>query len=353
MSTYMIIKIILLVVVMVILLTIVNKFHDKKQETKMDDNEADVKLSAEDSTVETEARQRLQKENRRWREAWEQMSEIQRNKHRGEENPRIPEEEKALEEEAKQISADIDRRNAVYKSANSKLWHNPGIGIEDIIKRYNAGVFVFVDSNVLGDEEWAELNDVLWLREAVQFVRYQNQMRLTQVTDSDRYRQVEEHYRIWHPNSSVEEQAEYMQNVKKQDKELNEKETAMLESIMQESYPCKGFDMPTAEDAYGHFHGNLNMVIDYGDFCNGHYLHTWDDGARRLCRCSACGGLVLVQDSEYHGPEDNYYIDFFPVRSHMEAKHLNETYGGLLIEQEWKGKSVFYRDGKITGHNWK
>ena len=122
----------------------------------------------------------------------------------------------------------------------------------------------------------------------------------------------------------------------------------------QPTYPCKGFDLPTVKEAYEHFAGKLIAECDYGDKCNGHYLHTWDDGKRLLCRCKACGGLVLVQQSEYHGDEsDDYYTDYFPVHSKQEAEQLNETYGGWQMEQEWKEKWVATTNGHVSGHNWK
>ncbi len=120
-----------------------------------------------------------------------------------------------------------------------------------------------------------------------------------------------------------------------------------------ENYPCKGFSLPTAEEAYEHFHGKLTMVCNYGDWCNGHYLHVWDDGKRLLCRCEECGGLVLVQRSEFHGWEnDDYYTDYFPVGSPHEAEQLNEKYGGFQLEQEWNCKGVFVSNGHVNGHKW-
>ena len=92
------------------------------------------------------------------------------------------------------------------------------------------------------------------------------------------------------------------------------------------------------------------MLKDYGDMCNGHCLHTWDDGKRLLCQCSACGGLVLVQQSERHIFDyDDYYTDYFAVDSPEEAEQLNESYGGFAIEMEWKGKKIFYTNGNVTG----
>ena len=124
----------------------------------------------------------------------------------------------------------------------------------------------------------------------------------------------------------------------------------MVELLKQRTYHCKGFDLPTADEAFEHFSGHLSKIKDYGDWCNGHWLHTCDDGKRILCRCSACGGLVLVQSSDYHGMGDDvYYADYFPVDTPEEAERLNEIYDGGEIELKWKGKVVFYTNGKITG----
>ena len=110
-----------------------------------------------------------------------------------------------------------------------------------------------------------------------------------------------------------------------------------------------GFDLPTATEAFEHFNGMLEELWDYGDMCNGHCLHTWDDGGRKLYLCHDCGGLVLVQKSEYHGQEnDDYYTDYIPVDSAQEAERLNELYGGWAIEKEWKGKKVFVSNGHVT-----
>ena len=122
-----------------------------------------------------------------------------------------------------------------------------------------------------------------------------------------------------------------------------------LKQNTEQQHHCAGFDMPTAADAYAHFHGMLEEIRDYGDMCNGHTLHTWDDGGRKLCRCRACGGLVLVQSSEYHGDEGNdYYTDYVPVDSAQEAELLNEQYGGFALETEWSGKKVFVSNGHVS-----
>lgn len=97
---------------------------------------------------------------------------------------------------------------------------------------------------------------------------------------------------------------------------------------------CIGFDLPTAAEAYEHFHGQLEEICDYGDMCNGHTLHTWDDGGRKLYRCRKCGGPVLVQHSEFHGDEsDDYYTDYFPVDSAEEAEQLNDSMEVLPLKQ--------------------
>ena len=123
----------------------------------------------------------------------------------------------------------------------------------------------------------------------------------------------------------------------------------LLKKFPNDQHHCVGFDLPTAVEAFEHFRGMLEEVWDYGDMCNGHCLHTWDDGGRKLCLCHDCGGLVLVQKSEYHGEEnDDYYTDYIPVDSAQEAEQLNELYGGWAIEKEWNGKKVFVSNGHVT-----
>ena len=132
--------------------------------------------------------------------------------------------------------------------------------------------------------------------------------------------------------------------------ELRKKEHyELLKKHPNHHHHCVGFDLPTAADAFEHFNGMLEELWDYGDMCNGRCLHTWDDGGRKLFLCHDCGGLVLVQNSEYHGQEnDDYYTDYFPVDSAQEAERLNELYGGWAIEKEWKGKKVFVSNGHVT-----
>ena len=116
------------------------------------------------------------------------------------------------------------------------------------------------------------------------------------------------------------------------------------------TYHCKGFDLESVRKTYEHFRGHLIMLKDYGDVCNGHCLHTWDDGGRRLFRCTICGGLVLKQFSESHNyGYDDYYTDYFPVDSEEEAQELNEKYGGYELEMTWTGKRVYLNNGKLCG----
>jgi hypothetical protein len=146
------------------------------------------------------------------------------------------------------------------------------------------------------------------------------------------------------PRTPEEEQA-YWEEFERRKKEHYE----LLKNHPEEQHHCVGFDLPTAVEAHKHFHGMLEELWDYGDKCNENVLHTWDDGGRKLCRCHDCGGLVLVQKSEYHGQEnDDYYTDYFPVDSVQEAEQLNELYGGWAIEKEWSRKKVFVSNGHVT-----
>ena len=106
--------------------------------------------------------------------------------------------------------------------------------------------------------------------------------------------------------------------------------------------------MLTSEVAFEHFKGLLEEIWNYGDTCNGHYLHTWDDGGRKLFRCRDCGGLVMVQEGEYHSPEnDDYYVDYFPVDSVQEAEQLNEKYGGFDLEMKWPDLKILVSNGQL------
>lgn len=107
-----------------------------------------------------------------------------------------------------------------------------------------------------------------------------------------------------------------------------------------ENKSCMAFEMENIEDAIKHM--EYDVVKKYGYECNGKYLFTWDDGERYLCKCKNCGGYILVQRSEFHGPHgnDSYYTDFFPVSGSEEAKKLNEMYNGFEIEQKFPKKYI-------------
>lgn len=82
-----------------------------------------------------------------------------------------------------------------------------------------------------------------------------------------------------------------------------------------------------------------DVVEDYGDTCNGHPLHTWDDGKRMLVRCKTCGAYVLIQRSEYHSftdAPDGYYLAYFSVSGPADARELNRKYDGFQLETQFK-----------------
>ena len=95
-------------------------------------------------------------------------------------------------------------------------------------------------------------------------------------------------------------------------------------------YPCHIWSIEDAGKAYAEFQGEL--IRDYGDTVrlrDGrvlHWNHAWDEGGRSLVRCAKCGGLILMQKSEYHnmydGP-DGYYRDWIPVATAEEGDLKN------------------------------
>lgn len=105
---------------------------------------------------------------------------------------------------------------------------------------------------------------------------------------------------------------------------------------------CKAFEIKDKNEQREHLK-KLEIIENFGDTCNGHCLHTWDDGCRILKRCPECDALVLCQYSEYHDfsdGNDSYYDDYFSVSSREEAVELNEKYNGFQIETEYKGKKI-------------
>lgn len=93
---------------------------------------------------------------------------------------------------------------------------------------------------------------------------------------------------------------------------------------------------------------DFEFIMGYGDkFINEdgsikHYLHTWDDGERRLIRCKKCGAYFIRQDSEFHGFDDSDYMDWFQVESPNDAEKLNEMYNGWELE-----KNIIHQDYQI------
>lgn len=172
---------------------------------------------------------KLKELNNWFRETFENMSPEMKNKISGEENPRTPEQEKALAKETAEISARIENRTQIYKRANALLKLQMGTEIKDIIKRFKDGKFLFVDAKLLSDKEWADLNDVLWMREFVQFVKHGDKMRLTQVAGPDRLKQEEVQFKRWHPNASAEEFINAMHQATKRDSDLHAQELLMIQ----------------------------------------------------------------------------------------------------------------------------
>ena len=118
----------------------------------------------------------------------------------------------------------------------------------------------------------------------------------------------------------------------------------------QKTHHCIGFDRPTQREAYRHFAGQLILLKDYGDMCNGHCLHSWDDGWRRLYRCAGCGGLVLMQRSYFNNYDDadERYDSYFPIDSEEEAQQLNEQVSGYDLEMGWRWRMVALKNGQLA-----
>ncbi len=101
--------------------------------------------------------------------------------------------------------------------------------------------------------------------------------------------------------------------------------------------PCIGFYMEDAFEAYQHM--GTEVIEEYGDRVGHNWLHTWDEGGRKLLRCRKCGGYILCQFSELHSMEDeDYYSDSFQVSGPEEARNLNRMYDGYKIETDFPGR---------------
>jgi phage gp16-like protein len=78
-----------------------------------------TKAVAEESHTQAEPSSLFAKECKKFHKRWEQMSEVERNRIAGEENPRTPEEEKYIHEEAIRTVERLDKCNA-YISMEKK-----------------------------------------------------------------------------------------------------------------------------------------------------------------------------------------------------------------------------------------
>lgn len=96
---------------------------------------------------------------------------------------------------------------------------------------------------------------------------------------------------------------------------------------------------------------DFEVIERYGDWCNGHPMYCWDDGGRSLVRCKKCGALMLVQRSEYHAFDDDYYTDYFPVADREEALRFNNDYSGFALEEKYPGIYLMETNGKYSWAN--
>ena len=103
-------------------------------------------------------------------------------------------------------------------------------------------------------------------------------------------------------------------------------------------FPCHVWEMEDAGEAHKSFRGKMVRDYDeYTDLEDGTVLHwnyMWDEGNRYLVRCNECGGLKMVQRSEFHAFEDDddYYSDEIPIASVEEGDLLNILWGPLDLE---------------------
>ena len=127
-------------------------------------------------------------------------------------------------------------------------------------------------------------------------------------------------------------------------------------------YPCHIWEIADAKEAYDSFRGEL--IREYGEdvsLDDGKVLHwnyMWDDGWRSLVRCRKCGGLLIMQSSEYHSfsdSPDGYYKDWIPAASEEEADLLNILLGAVEMEnvscRHIRGNNgdIFWKRGKEPG----
>ena len=100
---------------------------------------------------------------------------------------------------------------------------------------------------------------------------------------------------------------------------------------------------------------NFIKIKEYGDTVYNpdgsvkHYLHVWDDGHRTLVQCLKCGAYFIHQSSEYHGPEDDYYSDWYQVEDELKAVTINEVLNGWQLETKYKAPCIKRTNNKL---NW-
>ena len=112
---------------------------------------------------------------------------------------------------------------------------------------------------------------------------------------------------------------------------------------------CHIFEMKDVSEAFQN--KDFEEVENYGDELYGHFLHTWDDGCRKLLKCRTCGAYVLMQKSEFHSfsdAPDGYYTDWFPVSGPEEADRLNREFNGFDIERQYKGRYLRMTNSLIS-----
>lgn len=119
---------------------------------------------------------------------------------------------------------------------------------------------------------------------------------------------------------------------------------------VREGWPCAAFAMQDAQAAYEHLSA-YKVVKHYGEGKQEHWYHTWDEGYRHLGVCPKCHGFILVQRSEYHGEEDSYYGDFFPVTGPDEAESLNAKFDGWEIEDHFHGRFLIENGGPASWYD--
>lgn len=122
-------------------------------------------------------------------------------------------------------------------------------------------------------------------------------------------------------------------------------------------FPCHIYGIPDPYKAYEDL--TVDWAKRYGDsVCleDGTMLHwnfVWDDGKRFLIRCKACGGLLLVQCSEFHSfsdEPDGYYEDWIPVSSVEEADLMNILYGPWELDC-CDVRHILHNNGKLLWRN--